>query len=136
MTGIYDFIEVDEPKVKPLANVPHPTKDKSVGLVGEVPQRDHKRGYVSHRRRNGPEKGFFDKGNGYCISDSVLRRLQRYDVKFVYILESDTGTVYEYNVNAFVQGTPFDEGEPQHCAPIDTAMKTWNEYADKLIVKA
>jgi len=132
--SLYDFIDIDEPFVEPLANVPHPTKEKSVGIVGNVQPRNNKRGYVSHRRRHGPEKGFFEKGNGYSISDEVLRKLMRFDVKFVYIAETDTGKVHEFNINSFINGQRFDEGDPQHCAEINSAIKTWEDHESELIV--
>ena len=70
--------------------------------------------YFTVRHKN---KHFFWKGDGYPISESVLERLKKLEVKRIRIMEKPSGKVFECDLEMYLYGDEFHEAgyDAQRC---------------------
>jgi hypothetical protein len=130
------------PLVRRKVIVWSPTAEgKPAGFVG----RDRARGYKIYTSRRKPYH-FYRAGDGYALSDAIIRRLSRGDIERIlfhtYDDSSDTaGDVYEFTVRQFVDGESvpredlLDQTDPQTYVPLPDARNAWEYLANDLFVQ-
>jgi hypothetical protein len=85
------------------------------------------------------------EGDAYALSLSLFRVLYGREVGRIYIAESDTGDVYHFSFQQFVDGTPINTGgeasgrgyekDVQKVVPIADAIDSWEDHYDRFWVK-
>lgn len=130
--------EPDPPVLARIDTLPVPVDALTDGHAGWPV--DHNRpgiGYATPRERGDPPANpvhYFVIHEGYAVSDAVLDDVVRQPPPFtrVYVLETDTDTVYEWTSTAFLEGTPVDRDiapEGQSAAACADAVHTWHGLA-------
>jgi len=81
-------------------------------------------------------------GAGYGLSVELFSRLYGADAGRVYVAETDTGTVYHFGFQQFVDGAPINfedeasdrgfEKDPQKVVALDDAVDSWENAARTL----
>lgn len=126
------------PLVERKAVVNAPTSGKIAGFVGRV--KNNRGNVVYTTRRTGYH--FYQKGGGYAISDSILKRLGNTGTSSVFVHEKGSGDVYEFGLSQYGYGEPvpdgdlMDESDPQSYVPLDEATYVWENHADDLFVRS
>lgn len=137
---------------------PHLRKKRSMQLgrrtVGYYAERvrDGEPVYVSERdtddhRYHGEDPWYdlpFD-GDGYGLSIELFERLYAADASVVYIVEQDTGDVYQFGFQQFVDGAPINfedeangrgyEKDPQMVVAIEDAVEVYRDHYPAIYTK-
>lgn len=84
-------------------------------------------------------------GAGYGLSVELFSHLYGADAGRVYIAETDTGTVYHFGFQQFVDGAPINfedeasdrgfEKDPQTVVALDNAVDSWDDAAATLYAR-
>lgn len=124
-------VESDEP-IPPLVHrkavVWSPTKpDTPVGFLGLDRRRDY-RVYTTRRK----SYHYYQKGEGYAISDAILGKLEKAGASRILIWTPDDN-VYEFGTYQYrTEGEPvpehdlLEESDPQTYVPVAEAINSWS----------
>lgn len=126
--NIHEFSDEEPPTTKLLATVEHPIDPgSSAGYLG-----DGNRGRVFWTpRKLGPdengEQQFYRKIGGYAISEKVLAMCSLKGVQTVFVHETDTGTLYEFDTAQYTAAKCIDHipEDPQFCVPLEERKYEW-----------
>lgn len=130
---------IDPPRVRKRTAVT--LGERTVGYICHDLTRDCAC-YVSERdpddhryRGEDPHYDFPFDGEGYGLSTELYGRLVAADASRVYIAEPETGAVYHFGFQQFVDGTPINmhpeasgrgyEKDPQKVVPVAQALYKW-----------
>lgn len=131
MTTLFDFEQAEKPTYTREIRVPHPVDPDSI--AGHVGRRGDDYCFSTKRTRGVRENGecqFFRKYEGYGLSDRVIHYLTDNGVSTVFIEETDTGTLLEFQLIDWQKlGFPVEyvENDPQHILPVSRALRTWDD---------
>lgn len=143
------YTESHEPRVEHRSSVE--LGSRTVGYIGRDVARDPPRTvYVSQREADEHRYHGNDyrydlpfTGEGYGLSLELFSRLVSADANIVYIVETDTGDIYQFAFSQFVDGTPINmdnagrpahpdrgyEKDPQKVVPLDAAVEVYEDVA-------
>lgn len=120
-------------KRKAVKQSPH--TGKIAGFVGKELNRDLL-GYATRRRRS----HYYQKGEGYAISDTILRAISNLGVTHVFVHGADANDdVLEFVTRQYTEdgqavptGDLEDEDDPQTYVPGDAAREVWPRHVGRL----
>lgn len=124
------------PKCERKAIIQSPIHGKIAGFVCKELNRPMK---VYTTRRFGSH--YYRNGDGYAISDSILRKLRRYDIPRVFVHDGhgERDHVWEFQTRQYIEegkSVPShelqDESDPQTYVPLDEYLYLWEGRADDL----
>lgn len=127
----------DAPRVRKRRRVASQTAGTAMaGFLTEVSNRAGF-GFVTTRDSHDHRLRYLhkDEGGAYAISNDVLATLQRAEVRTIFVVEVDTGDVYEYAARAYYDGSAVPESyletelDPQTYATRDSARHVWTDHA-------
>lgn len=142
---LFDYAERDEPGVEQLRSLK--LGHRNVGYIGK----DHnkkRRVYVSEREHGkhryygrDPRYDFPFEGEAYGLSMELFSKIVGHGARIVYIVETDTGDIFEYAFSQFVDGHPINveedgtaahpergyEKDPQKVVPVEDAMWVYED---------
>jgi hypothetical protein len=110
-----------------------PEHTKPAGFLGRDKSRDVKT-YTT--RRTGYH--FYYLGDGYAISDSIIRKLRELEIPYILIHEKGEGDVYEFRLRQYENGEAVPERDlddledPQTYVEIDEHIAKWPAYQREL----
>jgi len=127
------------PKVHREVIVWSPTDDSiPVGFVG----RDRRRGvdvYTTRRKAY----HYYRKGEGWAISNSILKRLERTGIGRILVHTAEEGDVQEFLTRDYVDfGEPvprddlIDDDDPQRFVPDDEARNEWPGLGEEMFTSS
>jgi hypothetical protein len=141
MADLTDFGATAEPRLEKRREVT--LGYRSVGYYGRDVRSDTKC-YITEReaedhRYHGEDPWYdlpFD-GDGHALSVELFERISDYGAGRVYVIETDTGTVFHYGFRQFVNGSPINfedeaddrgyEKDPQMVVAIEDAATVYED---------
>lgn len=131
----YDIPE--EPKISLNDEIKPMRENIPVGRLGVAYNRDVPQVFAKKVTRGDPPENavhYYNKFEGYAISNDILEQLRLHDVGIIFTLEEDTGLVLEHTIEDFkhqVDNGVYGDDE-QYCASEHDAEYRWEGLGEEL----
>jgi len=149
MTDLTEYGIIKEPQIekrKPLklgyrkvGNIAYDIEHGAKCYVSEREGEDHR------YHGEDPWYDFPFEGDGHGLSVELFKRIHGVGAGRVYIVETDTGNVYQYGFQQFVDGVPINfeddsergyDKDPQKVVPLSHAVEVYEDAYPGVYVKA